>query len=301
MDFSDFLESSFVQAVGWFGFLWFVAARIRSATKEADDDLSPESRARFADALSARTANDAGWLQSFSSVFEKTFGEKHLSWLCVRRSTTISVSLFLLLGLSTGSFGRPPGSEEGLNHEVLLLEWAIWLLFPISVGLLFNGVLDYFSLWKSRLIVRSSISMTLKIPLDLLSTTFIVYAGLKFVFFLLFYFGLSGALAVEDSETGAAILLVFILLSKEFMYFPPTFGTIAFVMLATSFTVTVWVALHVAGGIMLRIVPSLFSTLHTVQRPLRAIGVASVLVLWCLGIIAFLAKLLLAAQHDFAV
>jgi hypothetical protein len=70
----------------------------------------------------------------------------------------------------------------------------------------------------------------------------------------------------------------------QFTKFPPVFGTVAFVMFATSYTVSVWVILNALSAWVIRLVPALFSALNVAQKPVRALGVVGILFIWLFGL-----------------
>lgn len=284
----ELLNTVWLQGGSWIGFLWLSSYWIRRATKDFDDDLSSDFRSRLADGLRRHTSKNSEWINSFQMIFTHVFGNKHLSWLCIRRSLLISTSTFLLIGLSIGTFPISRSDSEQLTDVPGLAQWASWLLIPACIGLFYNGLLDYFSLWKSRIIIQSALPIPIKILLELVLTTFLVYFGFLFLLFILTYFGLSMAVGVEDSKAGAGILLIFMLFSIQFMSFPPDFSTIAFVIFFTSFTVSIWVVLHAIGGLTFKIVPALFSALNVEEKPVRALGVVGAAAIWILGILTLI-------------
>lgn len=261
-----------------------VSAWLRSITKDLDDDLLPETRTRFAENLHRATGKNADWMVSFGQLFIRVFGKRQLSWLCVRRSLAMSASTFVFIGLATGPFyiDTSKFAKPGLPAPAL---WALWLLALALLGIVVNGLFDYLSLWITRTILRSRLSVPSKIIVGLGATAILVYVLTLVIIFLLVYFGLTSALHFKDAKLVQAVFLEFVLLAVQFMHIPPTIGTIAFVVWATTFSTMIWLVLHVASVFIIRVVPSTFSILDIRNKPVRAIGLVASILVWSIGIV----------------
>jgi hypothetical protein len=284
---AEILGSVLVKAAGWVGLISVVTLWIRNITKDFDDDLSPETRERLVEQLRINTAPNAAWMIIFQQLFTNVFGSRHFSWLCFRRSVAISASTFVLLGIGFGTFIIDTSGLNKVGPFWPYIMWAVWLTFLIIVGIVYNGLLDYVSLLKARLIIRSSQPIPIKILLEILLTAIIIRAGFFVLIFLLMYSGLSvsiDAAKVADTHTASSVLILFILFMLQFAKFPPFFGTVAFVMFATSYTVSVWVIINALSAWVIRLVPALFSALNVAQKPVRALGVVSILFIWLFGL-----------------
>lgn len=286
---AETLGSIWVKAAGWIGLIWVVTGWIRHVTKDFDNDLSPETRIKLVEQLRIYTGSNAEWMLVFQKLFINVFGSRHFSWFCFRRSLVISASTFILLGLGIGTFVIDASRFNKIGPFWPYIVWAVWLAFLFIIGIVYNGLLDYVSLLKARLIIRSSQPLLIKILLEISLTGIIIYAGFLVVIFLVIYSGLTVAIdadKVAGTHAASSIFVLFILFMIQFAKFPPVFGTVAFVMFATSYTVSVWVIIHVLSAWVIRLVPALSSALNVAQKPVRALGVVSILLVWVLGLSA---------------
>ena len=74
------------------------------------------------------------------------------------------------------------------------------------------------------------------------------------------------------------------LFTMQFQSFPPHIGTLAFVILATSYSTSIWLILHILSGWAIKYVPGLFSILNVEKRPIRAIGAMCIAIVWIVGV-----------------
>lgn len=273
-----------IKVIGWLGFLWAVSALIRRATKDFDEDLAPSVRARLSEHLKRVAAPSADWMLSFGSLFTNVFGSRHLSWHCFRRSMLVSGVTFALLVLATGALAVDGATFGELLGQGSLAGWVLWLLALMTVGMMFNGLLDYLSLWQTRIVIRLPLPVSVKVLVDIFFTAFIVRILFSVALGLLVYTGLSLALEVENDEGGASVLSLFLLYGIQFMDFPPRFGSLAFVIFATSFSTTLWLILHLLSGGVIRLLPKAITMLNTDVTPVRSIGVVTIGLVWLTGL-----------------
>ena len=79
-----------------FGLVFATIGGIWALFDRAEKVVHPKIRERLSDWLTSKTPIQiADWPGMFASVFDRVFGEKHLSWKCFRRSAIVSL-------LSTG-------------------------------------------------------------------------------------------------------------------------------------------------------------------------------------------------------
>jgi hypothetical protein len=81
------------------------------------------------------------WPDTFAKVFDRVFGQNHLSWICFWRSTIFSFSLYFLMLIVT-----VPPLPTG---QPLFQSWAPLVLS----GIIGNVVPDYFSLLGTRIVL----------------------------------------------------------------------------------------------------------------------------------------------------
>lgn len=283
-------QSGWLSLLGWFALLFGISALIRKVTKDFDNDVTPELRIHLAKKIQTQTAENATWMLAFNSLFTKVFGSNHLSWLCIRRSLFLTVLTFSFLYLATGHFFQFSDHQIQLLYDSKFIFWSVHILFLIAIAITFNGILDYLSLWQTRLVIRSNLPVSLKIAVDLLFTTLIVILIFAICLGLVVYYGFSVSTKVEDQDASAFIMLSSLTYSLQFMDFPPKYGTLAFVFFATSFSTSIWLILHIFSGHLLRWLPKVGSALNVVEAPIRATGVVAIGLVWIIGTI-------LAATH----
>lgn len=285
---SDFLGNLWVQISGLIGLLAVSSRFIRKRTKDVDNDFSPEVKESLTLHLKALSERNAAWMFNFQFLFVIFFGEKHLSWRCFLRSISITSISFVLVGLATGPFVVDVEQYSQLIYGSSVLAWLAWLIVLALFGIVYNGSLDYISLWKTRLIIKSSLQLPNKIILDLMITILVVLFLLNAAIMLTYYYGTQFTLHYTlELDVPDLMIIGFLAMqsfSDEFAGFPPEVGTIGFVIFFTSFLPTLWFILHVLGGVMLEYTPRLVSILNIEEKPMRAIGVVAIFLIWLLGL-----------------
>ncbi|MCU5781387.1 hypothetical protein MA04_00687 [Alcanivorax balearicus MACL04] len=274
-----------LNVLGWLASICAVSYFIRRVTKDFDEDLAPEFRLKITRQLKRVKVGDADWLFSFDSIFTEIFGTKHLSWRCFSRSMAVSGLLFAFLIVATGALAVDVTQIGDLVGQGPFLGALLWILLLVAVGMTFNGILDYLSLWGTRLVIRLPLPPLVKVAVNVTFTTIVVRVIFAFFLGLIVYSGLSYAFQYGADEPNGAILQVFLLYGLQFMEFPPQFGSLAFVIFATSFSTSIWLALHLMSGVLIRWLPGAVSMLNADQAPVRAIGIVSIGVIWLLGIL----------------
>jgi hypothetical protein len=101
------------------------------------------------------------WPETFERMFERIFGDRHVSWKCLRGSAIVSVFVsFCVQGvwylLHPKDF---PALASDAMRALGILDSTLnrWLVVPLLItgnALLVNGVADYFSLWKTRSLLK---------------------------------------------------------------------------------------------------------------------------------------------------
>nr|WP_320049532.1 hypothetical protein [uncultured Desulfuromonas sp.] len=168
-----------------------------------------------------------------------------------------------------------------------LISWSLWILTLFLIGVIFNGFLDYLSLWETRIILRSSLPTLVKVLVDLLCTTIIVRILFGVALMFVLGAGLRAIVPVYQAGTmeGAAdVLLLFVMYATQFIFFPPHFGGLAFVIFITSFSTSFWLILHILSGLIIRFAPITVSKLNISEKPVRALGVIAIVLVWLIGL-----------------
>ena len=118
---------------------------------KAERSLSPAVRARTARWLRGLSPGElvGGIPDAFRLMFDKLFGERHLTWKCFYRSCFASL-VAVGTGLALWLLGRPEAAF--LASDPAFVRAALWLVF--FTGLL-NFVPDYISLLETRFLLGS--------------------------------------------------------------------------------------------------------------------------------------------------
>ncbi len=265
-------------AVAWFGALWVILAFVRKVTRDADNDLNPESRKDLSDKLLRIKDRDASsWVPDFTLVFDRFFGEKHLSGRCFYRSALISVVVFTVLMYLYES-----------HHTDLLMETygnpVNVIIFLLFVGILSNVCIDYLSLLETRIILCIRIPILAKIVLDAMLTTLFVILWISIINY------------IERRDIFESIIYV-----SETMFYESTNFTVYYqIILATSFTTSIWLWLHGLSRVLIRSlsnVQKFMSWLNVKETPLRAIGTTINLIVLTFGILLLPVYLLIKPFH----
>ena len=269
---SEFLNSTWGNAVVWFGALWAILWFIRKVSKDADDDLNPETREALSDELLRIKDRDASlWVPDFTLVFDRFFGKKHFSWQCIFRSALVSIFAFITLAFL---FDVPEllGQESDSKYE-LFIEL---LIFAILV----NVVLDYMSLLETRYILSKRMPVLEKIIMDAIITILLVIIWTAFVNTLI----QATHFTVKSYIEGVALILEDIFAGSR------EGSIITLIILATSFTTSIWLWLHGLSRILIRSlsnVQKFMGWLNVKETPLRAIGTTINLIVLTFGVLLF--------------
>jgi len=262
---SEFLNATWGHAVAWFAILWAVLWFIRKVTKDADDDLNPEKRKALGDELLRIKDRDVGsWVPDFTAVFDRFFGKKHLSWRCLYRSSLISMITFtVLLSLYYPSV-----------YTETFFTFMQMLVVIIFSGLTFNVLLDYMSLLQTRIILNVPISILPKIILDGILTTLLSILWVTFMMSVL-----------EPNEINSLEITAMAIFDESLPE-----STMIRVVLATSFTTSIWLWLHGLSVLVIRSLSHLqkfMGWLNVKEAPLRAIGTTINLIVLTFGVLLF--------------
>src|SRR5258708_4253199 len=143
----DFPASAINLAVG--GGLFYGILKFFYAVEEV---LTADTKKNIADWLrrldTSRTSPN--WPQTFTHVFDRIFGTKHMSWRCFWRSCLASTVVFVLFSvvqmLTSDLMDAPLGVLVGVLGFLILI--------AIPVGILCNVLPDYVSLLETRLMLK---------------------------------------------------------------------------------------------------------------------------------------------------
>jgi hypothetical protein len=261
--------------------------------KTVEETLNDDTKRLITNWLKPRTTSSPSqnWPETFTRIFDKTFGTKHLSWKCFARSSIVSVLIFILCATAQMFRKRVLGDAPS--------EIAISVLIALFVGSLTNVIPDYVSLLETRLVLRymsrteQAGKWVLLILLDGLvtiawATAFVlgiqrVYAFL-FPHLYLFAFRHPNLFWQYAAAYGEDILWVWVL-DFRWTFVVPAFFT------------SVWLWLYAGSGLFIRL---LQETKHGAQlvpryfdvekKPLQSIGIVgatlAVLGLWTVELLS---------------
>jgi len=170
----DFTKSQFVSYIlaygGVIGIIWFLFSN-------AEDTLKPKVKKDISKWLKNIDPIEPvkNWPDQFAAVFDRIFGEKHLSWRCFLRSSiasfsAIAIMIFIWLVLYPASF---LATFEGMTS----VEGAFVVLV---FGSIVNLIPDYLSLLETRCLLlwmsrkSGKLWIFLLLVLDLIVTSLII-------------------------------------------------------------------------------------------------------------------------------
>jgi hypothetical protein len=119
------------------------------------------------------------WSDTFARVFDRVFGEKHLSWKCFGRSCIASyASVGILLSVAV-LIGLEPLKTLGFINETEFRISESVVVVALLYGLFFNVIPDYLSLLETRYVLnrlkatRSILAVAVWLVIDLYITSVI--------------------------------------------------------------------------------------------------------------------------------
>jgi len=263
---SEFFNSALGHAAVWFALLWAILLFIRKVSKDADNDLNPETRKALSDELLRIKDREASsWVPDFTAVFDRFFGTKHLRWRCFYRSILVSIFTFSALAYLSDHYGTP------------YIEYDL-LVSLITVSLIFNGLIDYISLLQTRIILNAPIPILAKIILDGILTTLLSILWLAFTLSLIAY---------DDLKF---LELMTTLWHHLFDNASSSESNAVRIVLATSFATSIWLWLHGLSRVLIRSLSTVqwfMGWLNVKETPLRAIGTTINLIVLTFGVLLF--------------
>ena len=259
---APFFQSPWGDATLWFGGVWAVVLFIRKVSKDADEELDKDARTTLVTTLTGLRSQKVAWIPDFTLVFDRFFGEKHFRWRCIYRSVLISAFCFMLLMVVAGT-------------ELLDVGMAVNLFFFFLVGLWLNAFIDYWSLLETRVLLSTRLPIFLKIALDVVLTTLLTWLWVALMFMFI---------GAEDSFVESLEGI-----GREFIEGGPD-AVLWRVILATSFTTSIWLWLHGLSQFAIRGFSSIafvMNKLNVKEKPLRAIGTTINIFVLLIGAVLF--------------
>ncbi len=272
---SEILNSTWSHAAVWFGALWAIYLFINKVSKDAEEVLNPEKMKALSDELLRIKDRDiSSWVPDFTSVFDRFFGENHLSWRCFSRSLLISISVFsALLFLYIPDFIFQSKGTIDI------------FLFIIFLAAIFNVVLDYISLLETRIILTIPAPILVKIFLDAILTLLLTMSWSVVVVTV-------SLLSVSKSAVWSDISLdsIYLFWLGVFSNSSQDGSKFYYIVIATSFTTSIWLWLHGLSFLAIRTlsnVQKFMGWLNVKETPLRAIGTTINLIVLTFGVLLF--------------
>jgi len=278
-------------AIAW---LWFGASKVASSVPSfagawlmtvlgvwflfdrAEVLASQETKAAVAKWIDKwDPSTPSNWPYTFAAIFDRVFGEQHLTLKCLWRSSLASViAVVTLLLLFVAGNGVDPLLDTPL-------EWLLMLMFMVP-----NIMADYFSLLETRIVIkwmarsRSVVKQSALLVGDLVATALIF--TLPWTYFFASSALLDPNLAVAEPATEfwlgylPGMVLSFPLregASWEGVFFYSTFFTSAWIWLFLISGLIVRVAGRVGG-----VFNKMLSMLNVEEQPIRSLGFVGMMV-----------------------
>ena len=245
------------------------------------------------------------WPHHFVSIFDRMFGDHHLTWKCFRRSSIASVVSVIVL--ATLSAALHP-DRRILGHDAIsgAESWRAPLYFGVLVVLI-NVFPDYVSLLKTRVllgrIVDSSNRMAARmmVVVDFASTIAIAFIAIQVAQLVLSPIGnamggipvdflaavengymqefttlVSGGYNWHNSRVFSSMFSLSLESKCYFLCFP--WGVWVF----ASFFTSAWMWLYVVAGTVIRLAARLglsFRLLNTEDKPIASLGYLAMLLM----------------------
>jgi hypothetical protein len=270
-----------------------MTAAIWALFQRAETVLKPEVKTAISQWL--RNLNPAtafeNWPATFAAVFDRIFGERHLSWRCFLRSCVASFVAVVIVTLIWAAIH--PDQFNAFVQQGKYKYYAPFLSVFFVAGIL-NLIPDYLSLLETRYIIRwvSQTHSVVRI-LAFLAFDLVVTAAI----FLGTYFA-AGAfiITIKFGEPLGSFVLAFIQMVPRYMLplttWSPGSATPAIWFYSTFFT-SVWVWLYASSGLVVKLgeylgigIKALKTVVDIDNKPLRSMGFVAMLLVTLVYVVA---------------
>lgn len=251
---------------------WFATiGGIWALFDRAETVAHPKIRERMSDWLTSKTPIQiANWPAMFASVFDRVFGEKHLSWKCFLRSAIVSA-------LSVGIMSIVVTAIIGTSRWKALISPN-----PIGGVICFAGVVlccnvlpDYVSLLETRLIIRFLSNARVLIHPVFLVVDAAFTAMIFGISLSLFDYAMKITMGVQQND------LISMVVGGATFWNDNHFSMLG-IFLYSTFATTVWIWLFVVSGLVVRFLSALGLSIRKIgtifnvkEKPLRSMGFVS--------------------------
>lgn len=271
----EFIKSTLAESIIWSGGVLAIILFIRKVSKDADDELNQHKREELSQQLKQLMSNGFSktWIPNFTSIFDRFFGSKHISWRCFYRSALISfISLAILIIINP----PPLATKATPIYQDILFSYLVVL--PLAC----NVIIDYISLLETRMILNTQIGITAKLIIDAILTFLLTLLWLAFLIWLVL--NMVFLLEVSYMDSLRSIWVTFIGTEQ---------GTYAYFIrcvVGTSFITSIWFWLHGLAQFSIfgmKNATWVMSFLNVEKKPLRAIGTTINVIIIFIGVAIF--------------
>lgn len=292
----DYSVPQFVPYVlAWFAILGGIWALF----DRAETVVRPELRERLSAWLTCkRTVQGKDWPALFAAMFDRVFGEKHLSRRCFRRSAIVSVlSVGIMILVTIAVLGAEDWRAISPFDELILIAIAF-----IGFAVMLNVFPDYVSLLETRLLIRFMSTVSpfvhpLVLIVDGLFTALLFFAvcwlasGLGYFLHILVP---SKTISPPDPQFKAVLSMVI----NGATFWKGDRGALFGIFFYSTFSTSVWIWLFVASSLVVRLLSTLRLSVRKIgsifdveNKPLRSIGfVSMVLVTVGFAVLLFVSR-----------
>lgn len=268
-----------------------VVVGLVSLFEQGGDAMTKESQALVRGWLvwEDRKSQVSNWPDSFKSLFDAVFTERHFSWTCFLRSVLASAIVVVSLLLGMVAFGVISFYE--LAELTPTGSVALSVTTVIAFTVLLNSVVDYVSLYQTRWLIgkmaetgRTAVHIALLALDAVLTTAIFIYSVSSAQFF---------AAVFQGFDPGQNVLRIFVFDIPMIVYrwFIEGSEPILWAVFISTFFTSVWIWLYALAGVTMRGTLSLFRGVDLMrnlfdveERPIHALG----MMLAVLATVAFL-------------
>jgi hypothetical protein len=232
----------------------------------------------------ARFLREPAWSHSFRSsamvdrIFRWTFGDRHLSWKCLRRSLLATTIMVSVLAATTSRVARDAiALADQVGWGVLVPELLVW-------GVLIGMIPDNIALWKTRLLIarmaRNDVNPILLPAIDVCLSALISAISLSiFITIAIWQLGVWGQHGPFDLSVYLNVLGTGLAEAGRFFIVPSQHGDLYAVCMVSTIFTSIWTVLILLSSTLIRLViplQALINWFYPVEKhPMKAIGLVS--------------------------
>ena len=258
-----------------------VVVGLVSLFEQGGDAMTKESQALVRGWLvrEDRKSRVSNWPDSFKSLFDAVFTNRHFSWTCFLRSVLASAIIVVTLLLGMVAFGVMSFYE--IAELTPTGSVVLSVIAAVAFIVLLNSVVDYVSLYQTRwLIGKMAMTGRTAVHVGLLALDAVLTAAI-------FVYSVSSAQLLAMAVQGFDLTMGNLLRAAfydvpRFVYMWVMEGSepVLWVVLSSTFFTSVWIWLYALAGVAMRGTLSLFrgvdvmrNLFNVEERPIHALGV----------------------------